>query len=249
MNDSTLKNLKIVVERAVRPVRATIARKRRMREELLAHLTSIFDEENEKLGDEQAALDRARQRFGDPSDLSGQLQQTVPRWDRFCAILEQFDLQPGESLLHFAGKQLLVMFVAYVVMTVIVAIPSLIVRGRQAELPVVLHIVSVAMLFTTAVTVLFLFLPHRIGRYLYGSDSERSMRKAAWYGLASLAFLPAMAFGTYWAATGDLAASLAHLRFACLFAPAAPVVLVMIARRMFEEIRYKEEWASLELGS
>ena len=38
MNDVTLKELKIVVEQAVRPVRATMARKRRIREELLIHL-------------------------------------------------------------------------------------------------------------------------------------------------------------------------------------------------------------------
>ena len=46
MNDVILRELKIVVERAVRPVRATIARKRRMREELLAHLMAIFEEES-----------------------------------------------------------------------------------------------------------------------------------------------------------------------------------------------------------
>ena len=45
MNDEILKELKIVVEQAVRPVRATMARKRQMREELLAHLTAIFEEE------------------------------------------------------------------------------------------------------------------------------------------------------------------------------------------------------------
>ena len=33
MNDVTLKELKSVVERAVRPVRATLARKHRMRED------------------------------------------------------------------------------------------------------------------------------------------------------------------------------------------------------------------------
>ena len=79
MNDVSLKELKIVVERAVRPVRATMARKRRMREELLAHLTAIFEEESAKLADERAALDQAKQRFGDPRELTGQLQETVSR--------------------------------------------------------------------------------------------------------------------------------------------------------------------------
>ena len=45
----------------------------------LAHLAAIFEEEAEKLGDERAALDRARRRFGDPRELTGELQETVPR--------------------------------------------------------------------------------------------------------------------------------------------------------------------------
>jgi ATP-dependent Clp protease ATP-binding subunit ClpC len=249
MNDLTLRNLKIVVERAVRPVRATTARKRRMREEFLAHLTAIFDEECERLGDKQAALDEARRRFGDPGELSDQIQQTVPRWDRFGAILESMDFQPGESLLHLVGKQSLGMLAGYAVLTLLVGLPSLIVRGREAELPVMLRIVSIVTLFSIAATVLFLYLPHRMGRFLYGSGCERSPPKAAWSSVASLAILPALAFGTYWALTGDLASSLAHLRFACLFAPAAPVVLVMMARVAAEETRYKEEWASLKIDS
>jgi hypothetical protein len=249
MNGTLPRNLKIVIERAVRPVRASTARKRRMREELLAHLASIFDEEREKLGDEQAAFSAARQRFGDPRELSGQLQQTVPRWDRFNAILEWWELQPGESLRHFAGRQFPAMFLAYAVLTTIVALPALIIRGRLAELPVVLYIVSVVMLFTAAVQVLIVFFPHRIGRLLYGIESDRSLPKAALYGLASLAVFPAMAFGMYWALTGDLASSLAHLRFACLFAPAAPVLFVMMSQKMSEEMRYKVEWASLEVDS
>ena len=43
MNESTLTQLKIVVERAVRPVRASFARKRKVREELLAHVSGVFE--------------------------------------------------------------------------------------------------------------------------------------------------------------------------------------------------------------
>ena len=45
MNESTLTQLKIIVERAVRPVRASTSRKRKMREELLAHVSGVFEEE------------------------------------------------------------------------------------------------------------------------------------------------------------------------------------------------------------
>src|SRR5262249_20820162 len=50
MNEFIQIQLKILVERTVRSVRATIGRKRKMREELMAHLTAVFAEET-KLGD------------------------------------------------------------------------------------------------------------------------------------------------------------------------------------------------------
>jgi hypothetical protein len=113
MDNITLRELKRVVEQAVRPVRATMARKRRVREELLAHLVAIFEEETGRLGDEQAALEQAKQRFGDPRELVGQIQQTVPWWDRCRSIFESMGCQPGESAWHLAGKHFLVMLTIY----------------------------------------------------------------------------------------------------------------------------------------
>ena len=103
MNDAILQELKRVAEETVRPVHATLARKRHMREELLAHLLAIFEEEAEKLGNEQAALDQVRRRFGDPRELTVQLQQAVPRWNRFRSILENMASQPGESAWHLGA--------------------------------------------------------------------------------------------------------------------------------------------------
>ena len=81
MNQSTLTQLKILVERAVRPVPASSARKLRMREELLAHVSAVFDEEAAKLGDEHAALAQTKQRFGNPDELAGQLLRSIPARD------------------------------------------------------------------------------------------------------------------------------------------------------------------------
>jgi hypothetical protein len=113
MNDAALKELKTVVERAVRPVRATFARKRGMREELLAHLVSIFEEEVETIGDEQVALGETKKRFGDPPELSAQLQASVPRRDRLRSVLERLGYQSGESIWHLAAKHLLATFLMY----------------------------------------------------------------------------------------------------------------------------------------
>src|SRR5580765_962303 len=76
------------VERAVRPVHATEQRKLRMREELLAHLTAIYVEEQSRLADETAALAASRERFGDPAELTAELNRSVSRWQRFAWAVE-----------------------------------------------------------------------------------------------------------------------------------------------------------------
>ena len=75
--------LMIQVERIVRPIAATQARKLRMRVELLAHLQSALDEERARsCGDDQAAVEQVKRRLGDPVDLTRELQQTVPFLER-----------------------------------------------------------------------------------------------------------------------------------------------------------------------
>ena len=103
MNEPTLTQRKIIVERAVRPVRASTARKRKMREELLAHVVGVFEEEA-RLGDEQAALARTQERFGQAAELTGQLQASVPRADRIGRFAEDLvGYGSGESALRLAA--------------------------------------------------------------------------------------------------------------------------------------------------
>jgi hypothetical protein len=81
MNKFTRTRLKIMVERVVRPVPVSTARKGRMREELLGHVTAVFEEERARLGDDEAAFERTEQRFGNPDELTGQLLKSVPGKD------------------------------------------------------------------------------------------------------------------------------------------------------------------------
>jgi len=99
MNEFTLTELKIIVERAVRPVRASMSRKRKMREELLAHVGHVFEEEFAQLGDDRAALERTALRFGNPAEVTGQLQESVPAGD---SILRSLEGRPEESMLRGA---------------------------------------------------------------------------------------------------------------------------------------------------
>ena len=247
MNDVTLKELKIVVERAVRPVRATMARKRQMREELLAHLTAIFEEEAETLGDEQAALDQAKRRFGDPRELTGQLQQAVPRWERACFVFAKYIYQPGDSALRLAAMSVLCMCLMIAGMLLTGLVISML-RGKLSELGLFAHVSLVVGVLMAAFMFVFIFLTERIGRALFGEKAERSLFKVVLYCLASLVIFPALAFVAQWADSFDLAASLAHLRFACCFAPATPLFFLLMGRQMMEEMRFNQEWANLEIG-
>src|ERR1700722_8286441 len=109
MNESTLTELKILVERAVRPVRAGLRRKQQMREELLAHVSAVFEEETHACVDEPAALARTVERFGDAADLTGQLQATVPARDAFDRFVDHVWYRPGEPTLRRAVRHALVL--------------------------------------------------------------------------------------------------------------------------------------------
>jgi hypothetical protein len=95
MNESNLTQLKIVVERAIRPVRASMSCKRKMREQLLAHVNGVFEEEFSQVNDEHTALERTALRFGNPTEVTGQLQESVPAGD---GIPRFFEGRPGESM-------------------------------------------------------------------------------------------------------------------------------------------------------
>src|SRR5436190_10964211 len=102
------------VERAVRPVHALEQRKLRMREELLAHVTAIFGEEQARLSDEGAAVAASCVRFGNPAELTMELNRSVGAWQRFAAAGERwerrldrfFGKHKDESLWRYAGRSL-----------------------------------------------------------------------------------------------------------------------------------------------
>ena len=89
MNESIHDQLDAIVGCAIRPVSASASRKRMIREELLAHVTAVFDEELARLGDEQAAVNETARRFGIAAELESQLQASVPWLDRFFLISER----------------------------------------------------------------------------------------------------------------------------------------------------------------
>jgi ATP-dependent Clp protease ATP-binding subunit ClpC len=78
-----------LVEKVVRGVRVGIARKRKMREELLAHLESIYAEEHHSPKASDQALAEAARRFGDPQELAREFDQSASFLERASYHLEQ----------------------------------------------------------------------------------------------------------------------------------------------------------------
>ena len=80
------RQLRVAVERAVRPVWSEELRKLRMRKELLGHATAAYEDELRR--DPDGALERSLQRMGDPAALAAELQSSVPLSDRWAALVD-----------------------------------------------------------------------------------------------------------------------------------------------------------------
>jgi len=82
MNPLRLRDFESYLEQAIQPITASPARKRIMREEMLAHLLNSYEEELARLTDEKSAGDVAIKRLGNADELRLQLQDSVPFFER-----------------------------------------------------------------------------------------------------------------------------------------------------------------------
>jgi hypothetical protein len=170
MNESTLIQLKVIVERAVRPVRASTSRKRKMREELLAHVSGVFEEESARLDADQSALERTALRFGHPAEVTDQLQESVPASD---GIIRLWDGRPEEPTLRGALRLAWVMAVIVLVFIGVVLFASGWENGwTLGELIAVISIPS--FLYTWLIVPLWLFgiafVTHGMEKSLHGPE-------------------------------------------------------------------------------
>jgi len=235
MNESTLTQLKILVERAVRPVRASTSYKCKVREELLAHVSAVFEQEASSLGEEQAALERAEQRFGNSAELTGQLQESVPASYRWAWFLERFFVGTGVSTLRLALRYaLLILFFPGAILLI-----AYFVQGRMAEWPI-----PVAFAVLAFVSVL---LANALRDALFG-PAGRSWRKAALVSIASWFLIPGVTFALCLTFSGDVRSSLMD---ALLLFPAAlitPLAMIIPVGVFAVGARSQQEWANLPIN-
>jgi hypothetical protein len=234
MNEAHLSDLMILVERAVRPVQAVTARKQKMREELLAHVTAVFEDEAAKLGDDRLALERTRQRLGDAAELTRELQDSVSRRDRYGASLEHFFMGAGvpksRLALRYAGLGLL---------PAALMLWGFYVQGRLAEWP--LALAGVVLAFCA------IYLLHGVRDALFGT-AGRSFLRAAPLVVAAWLLVPGVTFAVCLLMSGDWVASLSNVPPLLPPAIVTPAVLIWAAYVITVNTRPAARWESLQIA-
>lgn len=108
MSESITRELMILVERVVRPLAVTLARRKRIRSEFLEQLQAIFAEVMDLQGNEQVALAATQARFGDPAEIAEELRRTVGWRDKMQLWFELFWAQDlAESVPQYVGRVML----------------------------------------------------------------------------------------------------------------------------------------------
>ncbi len=95
-----------IIERTVRTLPCDKTTKLRIRDDLYSQLKLIYEEELAKDGDESSALQRAKVRFGKPSDLRKELAATIPTRMRWGSAFNDYILgaPPGRQWIPFAAR-------------------------------------------------------------------------------------------------------------------------------------------------
>jgi hypothetical protein len=230
MNPSTLTRLKSLVERAVRPVQASNHHKWKVREELLAHVTAVFEEEA-RLGEERLALERTAQRFGNPAELAGQLQESVPTSDRWARFFEFIFVGTGVSAMRLAFR-----YASLTLLPGVILFAAFVMLGRTAEWPV-----AVAWAVLSFVSIL---LVDGLRATLFGPRGL-SWRKAALVGAASWFLIPGATFALCLTFSGDWHSSLTDVLPLLPGALLTPAALISPACAFAVDARIEQEWASL----
>ncbi|HEY2839450.1 MAG TPA: hypothetical protein VGJ26_09885 [Pirellulales bacterium] len=260
MNEQILKALRTTVERAVRPLQASIKIKRRAREELLAHQIGVFEQELAATGEEQAALARTKERFGDPAELTAELDESVPKLDCVQRFFELSGEAPTSA--RRAVRRSLLMALQ---MLVLQGVPLLAVAPilLTFQNPTQVRTAAQVLFFSGVIGATFMptlvlcsyFLRSAFFDPTWGNareDLKYSRRKRLAIGvealLAATALAPVTGGLCYGLLTGDPAAALSRLPTLIALSIGTPICALAIAHAEQKEITREQVWSDLEIA-
>ncbi|WP_010585793.1 hypothetical protein [Schlesneria paludicola] len=251
MNETVLLKLMEIVERAVRPVQSSLARKKKIREELLAHVTGVFEDELPRCG-EAAAFIQAEKRLGEPSELAQQLQESVPKCDRFSFLLEQlFQPRIGESLIQRAGRYGMLVCVIDSILSIALSLLIFPVLGMAHQLGTIDWMLLLAAVSFGVIAFVATLLMNGLERTLF-CETGRSPFKAGLLTAACI-FVPLLLPTVFSIGMSPFVDDNSILGPSTLWGalPAsllAPFVFISMAKRISDEKRYLQEWSKLQVN-
>lgn len=250
MNDTAIDSavelrFKVAVERSVRSLAATFARKRLLREELLAHLHSVYHDVLTDCSSPEEACQRALARFGNPLELAGELQAVVPRSDRLLSRV-QWTPRPADMTPWGMLRWMLVFTVGFNTIAVaLMALLQWLEIGRAQSSPFL-------GLTVMAVCGIVVFYPFQLISMRVGELSLE--RRLAWNResfrllLAASVCLPMWLTLIYWGLAGELSIPWRVLGPAYAAGLVlGPLLAVVQGRHFVENRRYIEQWAALAI--
>jgi hypothetical protein len=204
-----------------------------MREELLAHLAAIYDEEQAQLNDPAAALKAAAGRLGDPAGLARELQDAVPASERLAYHVERrLGWRPPESVARMMSRNALVSFVVVAVVLGVPVFGGILYGGWDHSQELAVRVFAALLVLTPAAQFALGLCYYRMRDSLFGAfGARRSLRNALlWSFLAAIIVLAAgMGFIAVVAGTSmRLADSMSLTAFAGIAVAITCLILVRV---------------------
>jgi hypothetical protein len=238
-----------VVERAVRPVRASTARKRKMREELFMHLTAIYDQELARLRDPNAALAAAARRFGDPLELADELQTSLPYHERISHFVEyRFAWRAPESVARYALRQAAVTLCILAVVLPLVGAGVILRYGWFEGVGTFIRVLASILLITPPAQCVITAASIKMRDSLWGIfGSRKSLIRALLYDAVIAAVVLSACVGFAWAVRWDVSLPIESLAF-CSIVGVLGALASLIVVRVLGPVTIRDTlWAMLDI--
>jgi hypothetical protein len=238
-----------IVERAVRPVRAIAPRKRKMREELLAHLSAVYEEELMCLHDPAAAMQEAARRFGAPAQLARELESSLTFMDRrVYSFSHKFEWRPPESAARYTFRLAVNCFITIAIVYCVAAAIALSRLGWSLAVWIAIRPIVPLMAFIPIDIFLLSLLYFTMRDALCGTYwSRKSLPKVILLDFIIVLVSFASCFGLYAMSDGNLTRAIAWLYPQCAIAFGSAIAFLYLARFSGPAEIADTIWASLDL--
>jgi hypothetical protein len=238
-----------IVERTVRPLSSSTPRKRKMREELFAHLTSIYEDELSRTGDSGAAFAAAARRFGEPAELAREFEASLPVHERVSYWMERLvAYRAPESAARYSLRMACHTFALLAVILGLVTCAVAVRYGWIENVMTLARVLGAIVVLTPPAQFVIWLAYIKLRDAMWGAfGSRKSLTRVSLLGVVIAAAVQLYLMGVAGATRFDPSAGLDAARFAGVIAVITAFAFAVLAYTSGPgEIR-DTQWALLEL--